>query len=184
MPPMAFTPRRQVGFTLIELMITIFVLAILLGVGVPSFQSSIRDNATATTAGELAAAIALAKSEAIKRSAPVTMCPRAASGTACGDDWAEGWIIFAEERNTPPKETPKVVAANIIAETSEFKRNKLELDSGNQWVRFSARGLLEETAAFVVQPSAASCKAGSLRKNIALGLAGRISVMSEKVPEC
>ena len=58
--------RRQNGFTLVELMVTVAVLAILSTIAYPSFQSTIRSNRVATTTNELIASLALARSEAIK----------------------------------------------------------------------------------------------------------------------
>ncbi|KPQ01849.1 GspH/FimT family pseudopilin [Marinobacter sp. HL-58] len=61
------------GFTLIELMVTLVVLGILLGVGVPSFNSVIENNRVTTQANSLLGAINLARSEAVKRSAEVSI---------------------------------------------------------------------------------------------------------------
>lgn len=61
--------RRQNGFTLVELMVTVAVLAILSTIAYPSFQSTIRSNRVATTTNELIASLALARSEAIKKHA-------------------------------------------------------------------------------------------------------------------
>lgn len=75
------------GFTLIELMITIAILAIVLGVAVPSFQDFVRRNRVTATANNLVSALALARSEAVKRATRVTV----ASG-----DWAGGWQVFVD----------------------------------------------------------------------------------------
>lgn len=64
-------PRR--AFTLIELMVTIVVLAILLAIAVPSFQGMLDRKRVAGLAAVLVADIQLLRSEAIKRSAPVEL---------------------------------------------------------------------------------------------------------------
>jgi len=89
--------RTQTGFTLIELMVTIAVVAILLTVGVPSFRSLTQNNRMATQANELMAALTLARSEAVKRGASVTVCSSTDQASCAGsNNWATGWIVFAD----------------------------------------------------------------------------------------
>lgn len=83
------------GFTLIELMITITILAILLGVGVPSFLDASLSSRLSSIANDLVASVQLARSEAIKRNSNVTVCV-SSNGTDCGSgDWNQGWIVLA-----------------------------------------------------------------------------------------
>ena len=58
--------RRSKGFTLVELMVTVAVLAILSTIAYPSFKSSIRSNRVATGGNEALALIALARSEGVR----------------------------------------------------------------------------------------------------------------------
>ena len=78
------------GFTLIELMVTISVLAILLTIAVPSFRTFVLNNRITGQANDMMTALNYARSEAIKRGLPVSMSSN--SGTA---DWSTGWIVFA-----------------------------------------------------------------------------------------
>ena len=64
---------NQQGFTLIELMITIAILAILLGLGTPSLQTMIHNNQVAAQNNELMGLINFAKSESVRRNTDVTM---------------------------------------------------------------------------------------------------------------
>lgn len=87
---------RNRGFTLIEMMVTVAILAILIAAVTPSFRGLLRDNQAATQANALVTSLMLARSEAIKRNAPVVMC-RSDDGASCaGSDWAEGWILWAD----------------------------------------------------------------------------------------
>lgn len=90
------------GFTLIELMVAIMVLAILLGVAVPSFRDAALSSRLTAYANDLVASAQLARSEAIKRNAPVTLCA-SKNGIACGIDagsgWEAGWIVLAPARD-------------------------------------------------------------------------------------
>jgi type IV fimbrial biogenesis protein FimT len=93
--------RRQVlGFTLLELMVTVAVAAILLAIGLPSFQSVIRSNRVATASNEMLASLALARSEAIKGVGAAGVCPSADGATcATGTDWSGGWLVWREDRD-------------------------------------------------------------------------------------
>ncbi|MDG4559694.1 MAG: Tfp pilus assembly protein FimT/FimU [Candidatus Competibacter sp.] len=89
--------NKETGFTLMELMVTVAVAAILLFVGVPTFQETINNNRLTSNANALVAALNLARSEAIKRNTRVTLC-KSADGASCtaGGDYAQGWIVFAD----------------------------------------------------------------------------------------
>ena len=93
------SPARQSGFTMIELMVTIAVVAILAALALPSFQASLRSNRVATTSNELLASLSLARTEAIRGLGPAGVCP-SADGTSCATttDWAAGWTVWREDR--------------------------------------------------------------------------------------
>lgn len=88
--------KKLTGFTLIELMVTLSVLAILLAVAVPSFMSSIETNRISSYLQEVSAAIRYTRSEAIKRNEIATMCASSDQST-CTGSWNQGWIIFVDQ---------------------------------------------------------------------------------------
>ncbi len=81
-------------------MIGLTVLGILLGIGVPAFQGIIRQNRLAAQTNELLATAAMARSEAVKRGATVSICP-VSTGNAdeCAGDssWSNGWLLFSDD---------------------------------------------------------------------------------------
>lgn len=92
--------QRQKGLTLVELMVTLAVAIILIASGMPLFSGVSANNRATAQSNSLLAAIRLARSEAVKRSTDVFICPvsdpSAASPSCTGndDDWHLGWSVF------------------------------------------------------------------------------------------
>ncbi|QTN29281.1 GspH/FimT family pseudopilin [Rhodoferax sp. AJA081-3] len=88
---------RLRGFTIIELMITVAILAVLLALAAPSFQAMIASSRLTTATNDLIAAFAQARSNAIKVGNRTTVC-MSADGASCTDTggWHQGWISFVD----------------------------------------------------------------------------------------
>lgn len=88
--------RPQHGMTLIELLVTLAIAAILLGVGVPSFATLHKNAVRRTALNDYWHSIFLARNEAIKRNSVVVLC-RSDDGHACDSGsalWSDGWLVF------------------------------------------------------------------------------------------
>jgi type IV fimbrial biogenesis protein FimT len=85
------------GFSLIELMVTLAVSAVLITVSIPSFQSLIQRNRIASQVNSFVGDLQFARSEAIKRGLPVSLCTSSDGATCLGaNTWHQGWIVFSD----------------------------------------------------------------------------------------
>ncbi len=96
---------RHSGFTLYEMLLTLTLVAILVGLSLPSFTEIAANSRLRTEINALFHAIHLARKESIMRRSVVSICP-SFDGLACrpGKDWSGGWIMFNNrDRDEPPK---------------------------------------------------------------------------------
>jgi type IV fimbrial biogenesis protein FimT len=90
----------QGGFSLMETLIVIAIIAILLALGVPSFKYVTQSNRSTSEINGMLGALQLARAEAIKEGQTVSICP-SLDGATCNagaTDWETGWIIFSDSQ--------------------------------------------------------------------------------------
>lgn len=128
--------QRVRGFTLIELMVSIGILAILIAVAIPSFTSIMVNYRLTSIANTFVANAQLARSEAIKRNGRVTMC-KSADGATCvlTGGWEQGWILFQDVDNNAVRGS----AEDIIHTESALPANYLTT-AGDNYISFTASG--------------------------------------------
>lgn len=133
----AGTRARTRGFTLLELLVTLTVASILVSVGVPGFIDIVRNNRAATNANELVSALSIARSEAIRRGARISVC-RSDDAATCDGTWADGWIVFVDTAATD-------TAAPVVGEVlrvwpAPSGTATVTLSPAANWIRFLPRG--------------------------------------------
>ena len=133
--PASSQARSAQGFTLLELMITIAVLAIIVALAVPSFTSLLNSNRLSTGANNVVAGLQVARMEAVRRNTPVTFC-RSANRTSCQANtaaWAS-WLVI-------------IPATNEVLQTAEIKAPlQVSSTAAMASVTFGADGIARDGA--------------------------------------
>lgn len=176
-------PARGRGFTLMELMFTLLVAGLLLTVGVPSYMDLVRNNRATTHANELVGAISIARSEAIRRGARVTLCHSSDLKT-CGGTWTDGWIVVADGAATdlaaPVENEVLRVWASPVGNAA-----MTVTPAGVDWIRFLPRGTVRAEGG-VPMPvqfdvTIAGCT-GEQARRVEVNLLGRPAVTRRACP--
>ena len=171
------------GFTLIELMIVMLIVAIFVVVGVPNFQNLISDNRLSTQANSLVSSMQLARSEALKLRTTISIC-RTTDGASCvgtNGAWDSGWLVFVDDNQNGAAD-----ATDGNGDTDAGERVLLAqgpLSSGN-----TLRGVNAVNNFVSYLPSGLSSTNGNFRlcdgrapdadkgRQITVGTTGRVSV--------
>lgn len=151
------SPAKVKGFTLLELMLTVTVAAIILGLGAPNMAEFIRNNRMTSSANDVLAALHMARTEAVKRRAWTVMCmsanPNASTPTCTAA--GRGWIVFVDDAD------PTASSANdgnlvVDADEAVLLRHETAPDTitlttapnGNRgYIAFTASGFARAVAA-------------------------------------
>jgi type IV fimbrial biogenesis protein FimT len=147
--------HTQSGFTLMELMVSLTVLGILLGLAVPTFREFTRNNRTAAIHNDLTTAFTLARSEALKRSMPVSVCASTDAET-CGtnEDWSAGWIVFTDGSGTAGSvEDPDTVLQAWTAAAG----GDVTIDTDRDFIQYAPTGTVIPDSASTFDVFAAGC---------------------------
>lgn len=143
-------PKHGTGFTLIELMIAISILAIMMVLAVPSFGALINSNRLVGQVNELVASLQLARSEATRRDAQVAVCG-SLNGNVCSSAatvWAY-WLVV-------------VVSNGEVLRAGKVKGNvqvtpSAAVQENNERVVFSGDGLARDVSGSLLVGSIAVC---------------------------
>jgi type IV fimbrial biogenesis protein FimT len=112
---MAYIPRMknrgQRGFTVYELLITLLIVGVVLTLGIPNLSEFTQNSRVTSVVNDLHSSFLLARSEAARAKANVTICasasPMDAAADCDGGSFDEGWIIFVDLGN------PNLIARDV-----------------------------------------------------------------------
>lgn len=143
----------QHGFTLIELMIVVALLAIISAFALPAFQTFIASNRLTSEANELLAGLNLARSEAVRTQRRVVLCRASATGcvtTADGERW-QRWVVFVDNDADGVFDANELLREQVITGTTlNLVSNDALRAAGNQ-IAFRPDGLARAPGSLALQ---------------------------------
>ncbi|MCW8942695.1 MAG: GspH/FimT family pseudopilin [Gammaproteobacteria bacterium] len=194
--------KKYSGFTLVELMITLFIVGILVAVGVPSMRTFMQNNQLIATTNELVSAIHVARSEALKLNKRVTICV-SDNGKSCisSEKWALGWIVFVDANDDRVGTGVKCSAAADVntdcllrvhdaiddpqlSVSGTYDSNSADIE----WFTFTSRGVPKDTSAYQ-SGTFSICSFDSSNtvinsRAVVLSLSGRVRVSDNAAVSC
>lgn len=150
--------NKQGGLTLLELMVGISVLAIILSIGVPGFQSIMQSSRATSIANDLLGHLQLARSEAVRRAQTVTLCPSSDGENCDGSDWEVGWLLLADPSGV-----------NEALRVSPPLHNSASLVNGPEEIVFTTVGTTANSSIFTLT-------VGGQTRQICIEASGRSAV--------
>ena len=180
--------EKSRGFTLIEVMITISIVAILVSLAAPSFKSLIQSSAMTSTVNSFLSDLRFARSEAIRRGGGVVMCrsdnpedPTPTCGTGSTVGWESGWIIFhdldgdAAKGSTEPllRGQGRITAVNTISEAGAATK-----------FQFTATGQLKLSSMTSIQFGSNPPFANTAQRVVCVSVGGRGRISGDGTTSC
>ncbi len=176
----------EYGFTLIELMVVIVVMALLLAIALPSFEATINNNRLAGASNELMASIQTARMEAVRRNARAGVCLSATAKSAtptCSTVNVNGWITFLDTNKNGVYNTgtdtllrTSSVADKVVVLNSPAIAGKIIFRSDG-FARTTAGGLLGGAIDMCIHTTHVEKNV----RHVIIGAGSRVSISSEKV---
>jgi type IV fimbrial biogenesis protein FimT len=129
--------QSSTAFTLLEMMITIAIIAILVTLGVPAFFEFSQKQAISAAINTLHNDLLLARSHAVYEGLPVVACPgNETSGCTDGIQWSDGWIVFAD----PNADRTLQVNETVVRSGMAIEHMAINSSSGRTSFRFYPNG--------------------------------------------
>lgn len=164
------------GFTLTELMVTLAVAAILAALTVPSMTIMLQGNKVVGIANDLVGVVSLARSEAVRRNATVSV-----DSTAGAANWAGGWIIYVDQDSSGAYNAP----ADTLIQEIDGTGSGVEVVPTNPLATLSFRpNGLSAIGAQVVVNICADDLPITQQRILTISLSGRVSVRQTGVNLC
>ena len=185
--------KKSQGFTLIELMVVIAIVAILTTLAAPSFKQLIQSNTISSTVNSFLADMRYARSEAIRRGGGVILCrsdaPEATSpacGTGSGPGgkgWVSGWIIFVDENDEGTRTSTST--STVLRVQSPITSVDSILEANSTKFQYTATGRLRNLSSGVTTLQfGGNNYANTLQRVVCVSLGGRARIAGDGYASC
>ncbi|QSP96129.1 GspH/FimT family pseudopilin [Marinobacter salinisoli] len=139
-------PNFSAGFTLVELVLTLAILAIITVYALPSMERLVKKGRQHSSVSELIALINLARNTAITERVSVTLCPITANNK-CGSDWTEPLVVFRDPLRTKTiSDTDQIIRILALPASGSLQGNT----GIRNYFRFRPTGLAKEAIGNIV----------------------------------
>lgn len=170
---------RHAGFTLVELMVTVAIIAIAAGIAAPNLASLIANYRLTTSANTTLAAITMARAEAFKRGKRIIVCT-SSNASSCDNSatWASGWIVFVDDNNDNSRDTGSAAEPLLRVGAASPNITIAGSNGAENFVAFTTRGA---TTIGSGSPAITFSISGQLTRILSITPTGRASVSKGSV---
>lgn len=162
------------GFTLIELMVTVSVAAILLAIAVPSLNTVYETSRGTTAISNIENSVAFARNQAISFGRKVTICP--GTGTSCSGNWINGYLIFIDDDGDKKADN----GTSVLKKEQSLNTKDFITVSVTGPITFNTDGMLASVSAISIHYCPAK-KSSEYSKGISISPSGKISLITTDV---
>lgn len=185
--------KHQKAFTLVELLVTLSVVAVLIALAAPSFNAQMLNNRSIALGEDFSTAINMARSEAVKRSGRASICASTDGQTCAGPGglWTDGFIVFVDFAANDTAPAPLLAPAGGVpvilkAWPRQDAQAVIDVTSGGvavDFFRFNSLGSLARVtgATAIVQARLQNCTSNSARQ-ITVNMSGMVKVERTQCP--
>ena len=177
------------GYTLLELLITLAIMAIVMALGIPSFNNALQNNRLESQTYDISTAFSLARMEAIDKGVTVTLCSSSDQATCRTDadqnNWAGGWILFRDINANGQVNTPNctIIANDCVVKVWPALSGASVLTGTNNFVIYAIDGRLSSAVmSLTLTPNLPAECGVNQKRTLTLSVTGKLNTLESDCP--